>query len=392
MRMKSMIRGVLALCVVSVGACGGAVENGFVDAGPGGQFNSLQRGGGSDASTGWITVGGSTEIAPNAALSGQVVASSGVPFAAFSDELHGGKLTVMKLVSGKWTTVGSAGFTPDQAYYFTLFVDGSTPYVVYASYVSGGLTVMKYSGSAWTLVGSAGFASASSYGMASLAVVNGTVYVAFLDTSSSYSGSILHVMSFGGTTWSDLGGQPVSTSAQYCAMTVFNGSVYVAYNDETAYPNVLNLDMWTGTAWVHVAQSPNTIDEDWGQILTVSKGSLYLIYYNYTYGVIVLKLSGSTLTSLGVLGSVTNGDYVEYVSGTVYNGVPYVAYDDESRDSDPQPQAATVKFFDGTSWQLYAGYPNPCDIENTYISADQTSGQIYLTYSDCDGYMTVQVH
>jgi len=134
------------------------------------------------------------------------------------------------------------------------------------------------------------------------------------------------------------------------------------------------------------------IDEDWGQILTVSNGVLYLIYSNSSYGVVVLKLTGSTLTSVGTLGSVTNGDYVEYVSGTVYNGVPYVAFDDEARDSDPQPQAATVKYFDGISWQLYAGYPNPCDIENTYISADQSTGQIYLTYSDCNNQMTVQVH
>ena len=42
--------------------------------------------------------------------------------------------------------------------------------------------------------------------------------------------------------------------------------------------------------------------------------------------------------------------------------------------------------------QLYAGHPNPCDIEDTYISADQSTEQIYLTDSDCDGYMTVQVH
>ena len=384
MRVNSVIRGALALCLVWVAACGGGGENGFVDAGPGGQFSSLGRDAGSDASSGWITVGGSTEIAPNAASSGQVVVSGGIPFAAFSDESKDGKLTVMQLTGGKWTTVGSAGFTTDSAYYFTLFVDGTTPYVAYSSY-SSGLAVMKYNGSAWVLVGNAGFATNSGYGLATLAVLNGVVYVAFIDSSSRF-----HVMSFGGSAWADLGGAPVSTYSYYCTMTIFNGAVYVAYNDETA--SILYLDMWTGTAWVHVAQSPNTIYEDWGQILTVSQGALYLIYNNSTYGVIVLKLNGSTLTSVGALGSVTNGDDVEYVSGTVYNGVPYVAYDDESRDSDPQPQAATVKYFDGTSWQLYAGYPNPCDIEYTYISADQTSGKIYLTYSDCNSQMTVQVH
>jgi len=384
MRMNSKIRGALATCLVWGAACGGSGENRLVDAGPGGQFSALARDAGPDASSGWTNVGGS-EIAPNAAYSGQVVAVGGIPFAVFSDAKNGYKLTVMKLASGKWTAVGSAGFTSDTAYSFTLYVDGSTPYVAYTNSSTDGLTVMKYNGSAWVLVGSAGFATTSGYGALTLAVLNGTVYVAFIDGSSRF-----HVMSFGGATWVELGGGPVSTYAYYGTMAIFNGSVYVAYNDETT--SVLYLDTWNGTAWVHVAQSPNMIDEDWGQILTVSNGVLYLIYSNSSYGVVVLKLTGSTLTSVGTLGSVTNGDYVEYVSGTVYNGVPYVAFDDEARDSDPQPQAATVKYFDGISWQLYAGYPNPCDIENTYISADQSTGQIYLTYSDCNNQMTVQVH
>ncbi|HJX51734.1 MAG TPA: hypothetical protein VJ801_03120 [Polyangia bacterium] len=57
----------------------------------------------------------------------------------------------------------------------------------------------------------------------------------------------------------------------------------------------------------------------------------------------------------------------------------------------PNPRAATVKYFDGTAWQLYAGYHDNCDIENTYLSVDQTNGHPYLTYSDCNGAMTVKV-
>jgi hypothetical protein len=124
----------------------------------------------------------------------------------------------------------------------------------------------------------------------------------------------------------------------------------------------------------------------------VSNGILYIIFYSSTYGPVVLQLSGGVLVSVGTLGSISNGDDVEYVSGVVYNGVPYVAFDDESRDYDPEPKAATVKYFDGTAWQLYAGYPDTCDIENTYLAVDQTSGSLYFTYTDCNYYMTVQVH
>jgi len=45
---------------------------------------------------------------------------------------------------------------------------------------------------------------------------------------------------------------------------------------------------------------------------------------------------------------------------------------------DPEPKAATVKYFDGTSWQLYAGYPDTCDIENTYLAVRSCERQSVL--------------
>jgi hypothetical protein len=394
--MNARLPAPLALCLLSIAACGGGSSIPGAVGGSSGQQGQLV---GSDAAvsgsgdaSGWTTLGNSDAggaVAPNAAYYGRLAVSGGVPYAIYSDYSKSEKLTVMKLTSGKWTPVGSAGFTTESTYYYTLYVDGTTPYVAFVGYSSPyALTVMKYNGSAWVLVGNAAFASTSGYGTPTLAVSNGIPYVAFLDTSS-----YLHVMSLSGSAWVDLGGAPVSTYAYYCTMTIFNGTVYVAYNDENK--SVMNLVTWSGTAWTLVAQSTYMIEEDWDPVLTVNNGTLFLIYYNYTYGVIVWKLSGSTLVSVGTLGSITNGDSVEYVSGTVNNnGVPFVAYDDESRDSDPEPRAATVKYFDATTstWQLFAGYPNPCDIENTFIAADQTTGQIYLTYSDCSGYMTVQVH
>lgn len=355
--------------------------------GASGQANQLIADAGS---SGWTTVGAGDAgaIAPNAAYYGKIAVAGSIPYAVYQDYSNSGKLTVLKLASGKWSPVGTAGFTADEPDYYTLYVDGTTPYVAYTSYTTSSVTVvtvMKFNGSAWVLVGAAGFATSYGYGLISLIVSSGTPYIGFIDGSSQ-----LQIMTFNGSSWTSVGGLPVSTYASTCALAVVNGSIYVAYNDETK--SLMVLAMWNGTAWAQVATSSYTMDEDYGQYLGVSNNTLYLIYYNYTYGVIAWTLSGSTLVSLGTPGSVTNGDYVEYVSGTVWNGTPYVAYDDEARDSDPEPKAATVKYFDGKAWQLYAGYANPCDIENTYIAADQSTGQIYFTYEDCDGYMTVQVH
>jgi hypothetical protein len=391
----------MVLGLFAVAACSGGSGPG-----PVGGANGQQAQLGTDAAvapnsdaSGWVTVGNTDGGAvSNYAFSGRVAVGGGIPYAIFSDYSVSSRLTLMKLASGKWTVVGNAGFSAEAAYTFTLYVDGSTPYVAYVGSSNYKLTVMQWNGSAWVTVGTAGFATADSYGQPSLAVANGTVYAAFLDSSSQ-----LQVMSFNGTAWVSLGGAPLSTYASAPAMTVLNGTVYVAYNDYST-TSVMKLVAWSSTGWTLVGQSTYTIDEDYGQSLTASNGTLYLTYMTYAYGpgstssgtcgAIVWKLTDAGLVSVGTLCGISNGNYIEYVSGTVYNGVPYVAYDDESRDSDPNPQAATVKYFNGATgtWDLYAGYANPCDIEDTFIAADQATGQIYFTYSDCNGYMTVQVH
>jgi hypothetical protein len=330
---------------------------------------------------GWSTVGGG-EIAANAAAFGKLAVANGVPYAVFEDELNNGQLTVMKFTGAVWVTVGKAGFTPGDPNVYEIYVDGITPYVAFISYVDNALNVMKFDGTAWVNVGAPGFATAY-LDHITLTVSGGIPYVAFADDSSQ-----VRLMSFVGSTWSNVGGPAVAAAGSNVMLAFLSGSPYMAYYDSsTTY-----LVMFNGTAWVPVATSDISIDENWSPNLAVSNGTLYLTFYNYTNGPVVLKLNGSTLESVGPLGSIANGDSVEYVSGTVYNGVPYVAFDDEARDSDPNPKAATVKFFNGTSWQLYAGYPDPCDIEETFLASDQSNGRLYLTYNDCNGAMTVQVH
>jgi hypothetical protein len=342
--------------------------------------------------TGWSNVGGA-EIAPDRAFGGKIAVSNGSPYAAFEDFSVGGKLSVMKLSGSSWVNVGTPGFTPDVVGDFMLYVENGTPYVAFSMYDSTGssnvLNVMVFDGANWVSVGNANFASIG-FGTFNLMVSAGIAYIAFADVNS-----VLHVQALTAGVWADLGGTYPSSAGQYPALTMYNGLPAVAFADSSGSSyNVLTIMTFTGAAWTLLATSTLTLDSSYGAdaTLTVSGGSLYFVFYDYTYGPVVLKLSGGVLTSVGALGSISNGDNVEYVSGVVYNGVPYVAFDDEARDSDPNPRAATVKYFDGTSWQLYGDYPNSCDIENTYLAADQASGSLYLTYSDCQGAMTVQVH
>lgn len=332
---------------------------------------------------GWQPVGG-TEVAPGAANSGVIAVSNGVPYAAFTDFLYEAKLTVMKLSGSTWTAVGTRGFTSDPVANFALYVDNGTPYVAIVD-TSTQVTVLKYSGGTWGNVCNAGFAS-TYYSHLTLAVASGTPYLAFADSTDA-----VRVMSCSGSTWADIGGSPVTTSGSSVAFAIFEGLPYVAFSEYVNSDIQLMKFDTTGT-WVTVATAPYTIDEDYDQNLVVSGNALYLSFYNGTYGAVFLELNGATLEPIGTLGDVSSGDSIESVSGLVFNGVPYVAFDDESRDSDPQPRAATVKYYNNGSWQLFAGYPDSCDIEDTYLAADEANGKLYLTYSDCNGNMTVTVH
>ena len=337
--------------------------------------------------TGWHSLGGG-EIAPTRASSGKIAVSNGVPYAAFSDSLAGSRLSVMQYGASGWVNVGTAGFTPSSVYSYVLYVDQSTPYVAFTG-SSSNLSVMKFDGTSWVNVG--GTIPYSYYSSSFDLIVSGGVpYIAFSDSSSQ-----LHVQYLSGTAWVDLGGTYVSSNGQYPALTVYNGQVTVVFSDSSgSNSNVLTVKSFNLTVWVTLISTTSwTIGSSYQGTtsITVSNGILYIIFYSSTYGPVVLQLSGGVLVSVGTLGTISNGDDVEYVSGVVYNGTPYVAFDDESRDYDPEPKAATVKYFDGTSWQLFAGYPDTCDIENTYLAVDPTGGSLYFTYTDCKYAMTVQV-
>ena len=328
------------------------------------------------------------EVKPGATAYGQIAADKGVVYAAFSDGTASDKLTVMKNDGSGWKTVGSAGFSTGSVTtsYLSVAVDGSsgTPYVAFDD-SGANLRVMKFSNNAWVDVGT--LATISPYGKVYLILSSGTPYLAFNDSNG------FNLMSFN-TTWADVGA-PISSSYSYTPFTVFNGVPYIAINDDTN--DRISL-MKYASGWSEVAHSDAgiTIGEDWDPTLIGDNGVLYLFFLRSSpQDVVVLKWDGtvgSNLTSVGTLGSIWGGTtYVEYVSGTVYNGVPYVAYDFEDRDSETVPDAATVKKFNGTTWELYGDYPDSCDIEDTLLISDPSNGHLYFQYTDCSYTMTVKI-
>lgn len=337
---------------------------------------------------GWTGIGGDGGEVSSGASFGRIAAGGGNVFVAFSDSNASGQLTVMKAQGSSWTPVGNAGFTTSSvdSTYLAITVDASgAPWVAYVSsdpqsgnYV---VTVAKFTGGSWVTQGAAGFAQPS--GAISLAVAGGAPYFAFTDSAG------LRVVTLNGGTWTDVALANALTLA-FPVLGTDGTTVYLAYDDMTQ--SQLVLAKLSGTTWSTLATSSTPMYDDWSPSVNVSNGNVFVGFGDATNGAVVLQLQGSALTSIGNLGDISGGDSIESPSFTVYNGVPYVAFDDETRDGDPEPKAATVKYWDGAHWTLYAGYPNPCDIEDTVITSDPSSGKLYLTYQDCNGFMAVDVH
>jgi len=344
----------------------------------------------SSSDPGWTGIGADGGEPSSGASFGRIAAGGGKVYVAFSDENAGGQLTVMQSDGSSWSLVGAAGFTSSavDSTNLAIAVDSSgAPWVAYTTDDASGnsvITVEKFSGGNWSVQGAPGFAPNSA--TISLAIADGAPYVAFVDSTGAG-----HVMTLG-SAWSDLAGLGTSgaTSVMNPVLGTDGTTVYVAYDDADA--NDLVLAKLGGTTWSTLASTTVTMDDNWASNVSVSNGTVWIGYANSTSGPVVMQLVGGNLQSVGSLGSIANGDDIETVSATVYNGVPYVAFDDETRDGDPDPRAATVKYWDGSKWTLYAGYPNPCDIEDTVLTTDPSNGKLYLTYQDCNGFMAVDVH
>ena len=103
-------------------------------------------------------------------------------------------ITPASAAAADWVTVGSAGFSAGQAQYTSLAIYNGTPYVAYMDYAnSNKATVMKYDALAgnWVTVGSAGF-SAGQAAYISLALDgSGTPYVAYWDYANSRKATVM---------------------------------------------------------------------------------------------------------------------------------------------------------------------------------------------------------
>ena len=148
--------------------------------------------------TAWQTVGTAGFSVNDAMYTSLALDKDGVPYVAYKDRQTTGKASVMKFVNGAWTAVGSASFSAGTASCTSLVLDkDGVPYVAYTegkhiSSVHGKtVTVMKFVNDTWTVVGIEGF-SAGEVAYTSLALdKDGVPYVAYGDKGNDGKATVM---------------------------------------------------------------------------------------------------------------------------------------------------------------------------------------------------------
>lgn len=299
-----------------------------------------------------------------------------------------------------WDFVGTAGFSQDDAWYTYLQLDNNgVPYIIYQDVANGKkATVMKYNGSNWVNVGTAGFSDGQVQHPTIAFDSNNTLYAGYRDGGNSYGAT---VKKFNGTTWENLGTPGFSEGdIDYIKIAFYPG-------DSFDIPHVIYQDWGTADGKATVMQYSSQL-EDWselgGIVGGISDGYAYYTDFqvgkvdnNFTVyaaykdasnggGITVKKFTFSdSWQDLGTPGF-SDGE-VNYVDLELYNGVPYVAFQDKANGWE-----ITVMKYNGTSWEVVGekGFTDDGDedlyAEEVSLKIDDEGNPYVATLQDIFGY------
>jgi hypothetical protein len=268
---------------------------------------------------------------------------------------------------------------------------GSTPYVVwYENVPASAVTnvyVKYYNGTYWD-PGQNLNVKGTFHGQApSIASGNGLPYVAWHEFLSSKL--YLFAKYYNGTAWEQLGGSITggwNTAADYPSIAVYNGTAYVAYSQNNSAlqimvkhyngsdwqqdGNILNMDSGQNAEYPHLVFYNGTPFVIWHENNSAGKTQIYVKHYNGSSweqdGVGSLNINPAASAQLPHLAFV--------------NGTPYAAWS--------EPTGIYVKRYSGGVWtQIGAGGPLNVDPSKLVISSGiaVSGGTPYVVWSEDNG-------
>ncbi|WP_068615468.1 Ig-like domain repeat protein [Paenibacillus tuaregi] len=276
----------------------------------------------------------------------QMAVDKGTPYILLGDFSNSreNKATVKKLEGDDWVEVGNGGFSAGSITVPpAIAVDHGIPYVAYSDLAHDGkLTVMKYDedNNIWKPLGAEGFtagmAGTGNKGAINLRIKDGIPYVMYSDGAyanpQGYGKATL--IKFNGTEWESVGQPGFSTGETASLSFAFNGDTpYAAYSDFADADNKATVMKYNGTAWetvgkpgfapAHVEDTSLAIDNNGTPFVAfmdyAEMGKLSLMKYNPH------ELLNSSITLASSANPSTENQQVTFtatVTGTEVDGIP----------------------------------------------------------------------
>ena len=326
------------------------------------------------AGTGVWEAVGSAEFSAGEAEITSLAMDNGTVYVAYKDNQNGGKATVMKYAYGSgsdWETVGAEGFSAGGIVDISLAVYNGTPYVAYVDGGNGNrATVMKYIGTIWETVGPAGFSSTVYQDHISLVMDNGTPYVAYADAENFERAT---VMRYTGTSWEMVGSAISPVRAEDISLAVYNGTPYVAYIDVGDMFSA-TVKKYTGTSWETVGSAGFSDEYRHNTSLVIDDGTPYVSFgLGSCY---VMEYTGGGDSGWEDVGSSISVGESADTSFAVDDGTPYLAFWDPANGD-----KATVVKYTGTSWETVGSAGFSADTAR-FVSLVMNHGAPYVAYQD----------
>jgi len=178
---------------------------------------------------------------------------------------------------------------------------------------------------------------------------DGTVYLAYLSyNSSAYHGM---VKKLNGSSWETVGSGSVfelNTYFRFDLEIASDGTLFIAYNDETTGERKMSVSKFNGSDWELVgAQGFSAGEIQFPQLAFDSIDDPYVVYRDFANGhnATVQKFNGSDWELIGEAGFTEAGAWCTSII-LDQNDIPYVAYQDWSNG-----QKISVDRFVGGQWE-----------------------------------------
>lgn len=318
----------------------------------------------------WLAVG-ENEPSLSSATYISMKIHNGVIYVAYSDELEGDRVSVVKCENNRWSYVGNPGISAGAAREISVGIYMSKPCVLYSDVSSEfRATMLCFDGTRWDALGARDF-SAPKASFLTMSVAGESIFVAYTNMFSEGRASIMKYDPESG--WNNFTTSGLrDVGVDYNNIVCDGNSIYFL----TRYTNKAGflLFKFDGARWVELTDTPMKIKcEMLG--LKVNNGVPYILYSESDGGLLYLiKYKNGEWLPVG-RGAISDGRNL-FSNLTFAGDTPFVVFTDTAHGS----RAVVMKFADG-EWKS-VGDKGVSSAMAGYTCIDCYDGEPYIVFRD----------